>query len=132
MSRTIFKVSKKDLGQNIRRLREDVLRMKKQQELASRLDVAAYTVGNWENGRSFPDAAEMLAMLALCRPEDAQQFILDISKLGEQNPPPETSLPERLRKGPPMPRPSAADKQAEGRHGVFHEPLSPRIPKRRG
>lgn len=58
--------------------------MKTRFELVDRLHVPTYKVDNWENGRSFPDAAELLAILGLCPPEVIQQFVLDIAKQGEQ------------------------------------------------
>lgn len=71
-------VSKKLLGQKLRQLRKYDLRMKTQFEMANRLRVPAYKVCNWENGVSFPDAAELLAVLALCSDETRAKFFSNI------------------------------------------------------
>jgi transcriptional regulator with XRE-family HTH domain len=87
MSRVIFRLSKEDFGKTIRRLRERI--EIEPMELAYRLGVTLDVVRNWETGRSYPDAPQVVAILNLC--PDARwlrEFGLDIDKLGGQNPSP--------------------------------------------
>ena len=80
LSREKLQISKKSFGAVLKRFREDVLKVKTQLEMASRVGVSVYSYQNWELGRSLPDAMELLRVLWLCPDtESLALFGLDIS-----------------------------------------------------
>jgi transcriptional regulator with XRE-family HTH domain len=74
LSREKLQISKKSFGRVLRRLREDVLKIKTQLEMAQRVGVSVYSYQNWELGRSLPDGMELLRVLWLC--PDAESLAL--------------------------------------------------------
>jgi DNA-binding transcriptional regulator YiaG len=71
MSKEIFLLSKKDFGRAIRGLRtsakfRDAKSFARLMDSIPGLDVSPDKVRNWENGRSYPDAPELLAIMQIC------------------------------------------------------------------
>jgi hypothetical protein len=84
LSREKSTLDKKSLGALIRRLRVEILGIDKRWEMAARLDMSPDIYTNWELGRSFPTAADMLNILQTF-PEAGSLFGLDIAPRGTDN-----------------------------------------------
>jgi DNA-binding transcriptional regulator YiaG len=99
LSREKFDVQKSTLGRAIRRLRSEILRVRFQKEMAASLGVSLDVYRNWENGRSLPDAVEMLTLLSFC-PEDEMRGLFglksQISDLKSPAPQPAKATPRKL------------------------------------
>ncbi len=65
MADTFF--SRQNLGQQIRKIRKDALRLT-QQELGEKLGVSKQTVMRWETGETFPDGDNILKIMSLLYP----------------------------------------------------------------
>jgi hypothetical protein len=121
LSREKSILDKKSLGALFRRLRVDVLRLKHRWEMAARLRMSPDIYANWEGGRSYPNAAEMLHVLQTF-PEAAGIFGLD--NLRGVTYPPGT-----------VPRDTSESHSDPGAHGSqvgeVKVELPPKLPKRK-
>ena len=140
MSREKFVFSKLILGTKIRHLRKDIAGLKEQQDLADFIEeklgkrVTGNQVSNWENGRSYPDAAELLAILTLCPDKESlEKFGIDVGRyVGVDFTPVITSAPHNALakiESPTDSVPVMSTKTGDRRalKEVFHESHAPRI-----
>jgi len=119
MSSKISMLSKKDLGEKLRHFRLKVLNIPHLWKMGAEFGVSGDKYGNWERGRSYPNGAEMLAILRRCDKESLTEFGIDITKLGEQSQSPLVSESETDLIGHTPP----ARKRSDARRPRKHEPL---------